>query len=162
MSSPRQRQFCPGDRRFVEDMVAEAIKLRRPTAGVKSTFAGLLHQFLLLHQPAKVLLKRPCRCSRQRRPRQRIAIGEKPTTLLMTNVTIRGFREECALRPDGWSGLAGPGGRAVEDAASRAALAEDDIGRDSRAGSLAPCLHESIGRIPASSQWSGSSVIEPW
>lgn len=108
MSSPRQRQFCPGDRRFVEDMVAEAIKLRRPTAGVKSTFAGLLHQFLLLHQPAKVLLKRPCRCSRQRRPRQRIAIGEKPTTLLMTNVTIRGFREECALRPDGWSGLAGP------------------------------------------------------
>lgn len=103
MSSPRQRQFCPRDRRFVEDMVAEAIKLRRPTAGIKSTFAGLLHQFLLLHQPAKVLLKRPCRCNRQRRPRQRIAIGEKPTTLLMTNVTIRGFREECALRPDGWT-----------------------------------------------------------
>lgn len=57
--------------------MAEAIKLRRPTAGIKSTFAGLLHQFLLLHQPAKVLLKRPCRCNRQRRPRQRIAIGEK-------------------------------------------------------------------------------------
>lgn len=56
MSTPRQRQFCPGDDPLVENGVAEPVKLRWPAAGLRGGLSRLLDQLLLLDQAAKVWL----------------------------------------------------------------------------------------------------------
>lgn len=56
MSTPRQRQFCPGDEPIVQNGVAETEKLRWPAAGLSGGLSGLLDQLLLFDQSAKVRL----------------------------------------------------------------------------------------------------------
>src|ERR1700733_7378902 len=56
---PGQRQLAARDRPLRHHVAAETEQLGRPPAGLSGHVSDLLHQVLLLDQPAKILLVQP-------------------------------------------------------------------------------------------------------